>query len=355
MPMNLVIQEKRKELGFTQEQVAEYLNVSIPAVSKWEKGLTNPDISLLPPLARLLRIDLNTLFCFQEDISHQEIEYFSRETAETAQTRGFVAGFDTAEQKIREYPHSETLLYCLTIQLDGLLAASGLSADQIQQYDDKLVKWYEQLTRSNDSKISNSANFMLASRCIRSSDYDKAQEILNRMPEKEDVISSMADKRLLQTAVYLRQGKTAEALKDLQIALLTAANKVQILLYKMIEAELEAGELQAAESIADKTAKLSVLFDFGEYNSCVASLMVAVAEKNTGKCIRLLQGMLSAMLTPRDMSSSPLFCRIAKASNLKQMLPAVLHELENSSAYGFLQSCDEFKALISRYKALAGI
>ena len=37
MPMNLVIQERRKELGLTQEQVAEYLNVSIPAVSKWEK------------------------------------------------------------------------------------------------------------------------------------------------------------------------------------------------------------------------------------------------------------------------------------------------------------------------------
>ena len=54
MPMNLVIQEKRKELGLTQEQVAEYLNVSIPAVSKWEKGTTSPDISLLAPLARLL-------------------------------------------------------------------------------------------------------------------------------------------------------------------------------------------------------------------------------------------------------------------------------------------------------------
>ncbi len=42
MPMNLVIQERRKELGLTQEQVAEYLNVSIPAVSKWEKGTTSP-------------------------------------------------------------------------------------------------------------------------------------------------------------------------------------------------------------------------------------------------------------------------------------------------------------------------
>ena len=45
MPMNLVIQEKRKALGLTQEQVAEYLNVSIPAVSKWEKGATSPRLS----------------------------------------------------------------------------------------------------------------------------------------------------------------------------------------------------------------------------------------------------------------------------------------------------------------------
>lgn len=46
MPMNLVIQEKRKALGLTQEQVAEYLGVSTPAVSKWEKGTTCPDIIL---------------------------------------------------------------------------------------------------------------------------------------------------------------------------------------------------------------------------------------------------------------------------------------------------------------------
>lgn len=46
MPMNIVIQEQRKLLGLTQEQVADYLGVSTPAVSKWEKGITSPDIGL---------------------------------------------------------------------------------------------------------------------------------------------------------------------------------------------------------------------------------------------------------------------------------------------------------------------
>ena len=40
MSMNIIIQEKRKALGLTQEQVADYLGVSVPAVSKWEKGVS---------------------------------------------------------------------------------------------------------------------------------------------------------------------------------------------------------------------------------------------------------------------------------------------------------------------------
>ena len=59
MKINEVIREKRKELFLTQEQIAERLGVSTPAVNKWEKGITYPDITLLPALARLLKIDLN--------------------------------------------------------------------------------------------------------------------------------------------------------------------------------------------------------------------------------------------------------------------------------------------------------
>ena len=111
MPMNLVIQEKRKELGLTQEQVAKYLNVSIPAVSKWEKGTTSPDISLLAPLARLLKIDLNTLFCFHEDITQQEINLFCKEVGKLVGDKGLEEWFTAVGQKIHEYPHNERLMH----------------------------------------------------------------------------------------------------------------------------------------------------------------------------------------------------------------------------------------------------
>lgn len=350
--MNLVIQERRKELGLTQEQVAEYLNVSIPAVSKWEKGLTSPDISLLPPLARLLKVDLNTLFCFQEDISQQEIGILCQEITTIIQTKGIAEGFEMAKQKIHEYPHNELLLHCLTLQLDGLLTVSDLSPDEMHKYDDIIVRWYTHLADSNDSKISNSANYMMVSRFINKGDYDKAQEILDLMPDKEDIISSMADKQMLQISIYQHQGRIDEANKDLQNALLIALNKIQMLLYKMIDIDLSAGKMQTAKIIANKTSQMTKLFGLWEYNSFVPLLMIATAEKNVDECISILRKMLAAMLIPYNINSSPLFYNISKAYNSKQMLPVILSEMEKNSNYSFLQNYDEFKELIFEYKKL---
>lgn len=79
LQMNVILREKRKVLGLTQEQVATYLGVTAPAVNKWEKGATCPDITLLPALARLLKTDPNTLLCFEESLTKQEITRFLNE------------------------------------------------------------------------------------------------------------------------------------------------------------------------------------------------------------------------------------------------------------------------------------
>lgn len=52
---------KRKELGFTQQKLAEKLNISFQAVSKWEKGTSAPDILLLPQIAHILNTSVDAL------------------------------------------------------------------------------------------------------------------------------------------------------------------------------------------------------------------------------------------------------------------------------------------------------
>lgn len=51
----------RKGKGMTQEALAEALGVSAQAVSKWENDASCPDISLLPQLAKMLGVTVDTL------------------------------------------------------------------------------------------------------------------------------------------------------------------------------------------------------------------------------------------------------------------------------------------------------
>ena len=64
------IAEKRKEQKLTQEQLAEKLNISKNAVSKWERGLNFPDVSIMQELCKILNITLNELF-IGEEISNE--------------------------------------------------------------------------------------------------------------------------------------------------------------------------------------------------------------------------------------------------------------------------------------------
>ena len=102
MKMNEVIRRRRKELGLTQDRVAELLGVSAPAVNKWENGNSYPDITLLPPLARLLKTDLNTLLSFQDELTDLEVANLMNEVAEQVKNGDLEAAFEMARDRIRE-------------------------------------------------------------------------------------------------------------------------------------------------------------------------------------------------------------------------------------------------------------
>ena len=59
--IGLLIRGRRTELGLTQQELAEKLHITNSAVSKWERGLSAPDIALLPRLADVLGITVTEL------------------------------------------------------------------------------------------------------------------------------------------------------------------------------------------------------------------------------------------------------------------------------------------------------
>ncbi len=88
----------RKEQGLTQKELAQKVYVSDKAVSKWERGLSMPDITLLIPLSQVLHITVTELLECQrleqttmdsgrvEELMHRMITY-SEETPEKRQKR----------------------------------------------------------------------------------------------------------------------------------------------------------------------------------------------------------------------------------------------------------------------------
>lgn len=187
MKINEIIHERRLAKGFTQEQVANYLGVSAPAVSKWEKGTSYPDIVLLPALARLLDTDLNTLLSFQSDLSEKEVALFMNEVSETIDKNDFETGYLLAIEKLKEYPTCDLLVGNLAMLLDGALMFHGNKNDSKEKYQEKIESLYYRAAQSKDITIREQAQSCLISKLMEREDYEQAQEILNTLPQKSSV------------------------------------------------------------------------------------------------------------------------------------------------------------------------
>ena len=75
----IIILESRKKYNMTQKDLAERLYVSDKAVSKWERGLCFPDISVLIPLTEILNISLYDLLR-GEKVNKKEVEETLKDT-----------------------------------------------------------------------------------------------------------------------------------------------------------------------------------------------------------------------------------------------------------------------------------
>ena len=68
------IAEKRKEKGMTQAEVAQALYVTVTAVSKWERGVTYPDITLISDLCEILGVSEHELITAGNDAEYRRMK-----------------------------------------------------------------------------------------------------------------------------------------------------------------------------------------------------------------------------------------------------------------------------------------
>ena len=120
------IKKYRKEAGMTQEEMANRLGVTTPAVNKWENSNSKLDIELLAPIARLLDISLDTLLSFHEKLSDTEIEEIIRKMDRMFSEEGYEKTYEWALRLIKEYPNCNMLIWQAAPMLDIVCAGKDV-------------------------------------------------------------------------------------------------------------------------------------------------------------------------------------------------------------------------------------
>lgn len=305
MKINEIIRQKRLKKGFTQEQVANYLGVSVPAVSKWETGVSYPDIVLLPALARLLDTDLNTLLSFQGNLSEKEVALFMNEVSEAVDKGGFEAGYSLAMAKIKEFPNCDLLIGNVAILLEGALMLSGKKVKK--EYQEEIESLYRLAAKSSDVTIREQSQGILISKLIERGEYDQAQEILDTFSKESPV-----DRKQLQANLYIARGELEKAAQMTEEKLLSATNEIHACLMTLMEIAMKENRMEDAEEIADIDKQAAQLFDLWEYNSYVAHFQLYEATKNRMKSMKILVPMLKSLTKKWDINHSPLYRHIKK-------------------------------------------
>ena len=65
----------RKEMNFTQKQLADTMNISDKTVSKWERGLGCPDVALLGELSEILGINIEKILLGDLEVNDIDEDY----------------------------------------------------------------------------------------------------------------------------------------------------------------------------------------------------------------------------------------------------------------------------------------
>ncbi|MFT8352325.1 helix-turn-helix domain-containing protein [Clostridium saccharoperbutylacetonicum] len=287
MKIGEIIRQCRKKENLTQEQVANYLNISAPAVNKWENGISYPDITLLSPLARILKIDVNTLLAFNEELTASEVNKFGKEISEMASKEGYQKAFERGSDLIKQYSNSDDLILRIASILRLFLVTSKL--EEKDKYERKIIAWIELVTASSNEKAASMGKISLAAIYRERKEYEKAQEILDKIPDLELDI----EKKIQQVLILESSEKIQEAYGICEDILFKDAQETIAALFLIIRMLLKENKFSEAEEYTERAKKVAEAFDLGEYQKYSFDLYLAKERQDKEKTIELIINMVN--------------------------------------------------------------
>ncbi len=341
----------RKKKGITQEQLAEALGVSAPAVSKWETDSSYPDITILMPLARVLGTDVNTLLQYQENLTEEEVAEQIGRILELAVKKQEA---DQAWQELTELLHQYPACNALKFRAVSLLTALEvyiLSATEEQKsfWRQQKKKLAQEIYQSKDPVYYKQTISMLAAMALQEEELDQAQKLLGELPEEK-----LSDFTFLQVSLYLKQGKTDKALETVQKRLFMLAGQVGVCLTVLMEEKLCPDPCKGLD-ICKIYQSIDEIFGCsgGVADGIFAELYLRVGKKQEAleSLSRYVERINGNMLTPNPLLFSPTIKTAGETREFSnEMKQIFLRGLLEDKELAELREMPEFKEIVEKVK-----
>ena len=230
------ISDLRKEKNLTQNQLGEKLGISGKAVSKWERGISAPDISLLQELSEVLGVSVSELLIGE----HTESE-ISKNTANEITISGI-----NIYKKFMEKKYSKILILSIvTIILITLIYTTlYLISNYNKCFVYKLSSATEEFSLEGIVAINQKENSLLITDIISNSDLKNTADEIK--VEHLSFTLFFDDKRIETSSTYYDQELLSTALKNIHITVdekqelkkFNSSSKMKLLIdYKYIDEE----------------------------------------------------------------------------------------------------------------------
>ena len=180
------IKELRKKNDLTQERLADYLGVTYKAVSKWECGLTAPDLSLIIPLARILKVSADELLCGkQEEIDERRVEFDQH--CDNHMMYDPKENYQMALRAVNEYPMDYKYLSWLALCEMTVAYCSEYKEDPTAQFSQEMMEIAIKhndvvIENCEDSRIKGNAIWNAMVCCKNMDRYEEAKKYAEMFP-----------------------------------------------------------------------------------------------------------------------------------------------------------------------------
>lgn len=180
MNLGLNIKKYRLLKGMTQEELAEYTGVSSRAVSRWENGITYPDISLLPILANIFEVTVDELLDVDVYKKEQDIKSILEENNNYKHTGEMDKSIDLLKESFSKYPNNFEIMSELTNSLFLYYCAKD---EERKHLLNEIIELSEKiLNKCNDKEIRDSAIQTLVFVYPKVNEVDKAKKLIYNQP-----------------------------------------------------------------------------------------------------------------------------------------------------------------------------